>query len=170
MREIKLIKVYNLVNSKGLKLQMNLGIITKGLHDEYPISTADKGERWNFVGSHIPMPVRSDYWFNGFPEKIMLDWLKGNGWALHTVVNVATGRVKVCELPSHNEASKGNEKPIIPGEYPIHHEQSRAAFEEVIRELYSAGRKITAVRVYRYAHGGTLYDANEAVKAICGKP
>ena len=109
MRKIKLVKTYTFVNANGTKLHLNLGIITEGLRDETPIDSADKGFRWMFEGREIPMPVRSGYWFNGMNESIMLDWLKGNGWALHITVSVSTGRAHIYDLPT----SKGNNIPKL---------------------------------------------------------
>lgn len=60
-RKIKTLKVYNLVNSQGIKLQLRLGVITEGLRIEHPAHIADKGYRWSFIGKNIPMPVRSEY-------------------------------------------------------------------------------------------------------------
>lgn len=162
MREIKTVKVYNLVNSKGNKLRLNLGLIS-GPIDEYLIDTYDKGWRWSFEGYRIPMPVRSGYWFNGFTESVMLDWLKGNGWHLHTVVNMPIGTAVVYELPNGNENPVECE-PFGTDQYPPYSEMDKPAFEDVIRELYSNGRKLTAIRLYRYAHGGLLSKAKEAVE------
>jgi hypothetical protein len=102
MREIKTFKVYNLVDAKGNKLRLNLGYIYAP-QDKSLVNEHDEGLRWSFEGLKIPMPVRSGYWFNGFPEAIMLDWLKGNGWALHTIVNMFTGAARVFELPNVNK-------------------------------------------------------------------
>lgn len=102
MRKIKTVKTFTFVNAKGTKLYLTLGIITEGLRDEHPIDSADKGFRWMFEGREIPMPVRSGYWFNGMNEPTMLDWLKGNGWALHIVVSATTGRAHIFELPTSN--------------------------------------------------------------------
>lgn len=89
--------VFNLLDSNGTKLQLRLGRI-KYSEDYLP----DKGFRWSFVGPKIPMPVRAYTWFNGFPENIMLDWLKGNGWALRSRVEMSTGKATVYELPTSN--------------------------------------------------------------------
>lgn len=102
MRKTQTCKVYNLVNVKGAELRMELGMITEGLRDEYPIDSKDKGFRWRFVGKEIPMPVRSEYWFNGFPEETMLEWLKANGWYPKTCVDMYTGKAKVYTLPTVN--------------------------------------------------------------------
>lgn len=154
MRKIKTIRVYNLVDSKGNKLQLELGIIQIE-HEGYQISTADKGYRWRFIGKHIPMPVRSRCWFNGFPENIMLDWLKGNEWYPHTRVEMCNGYADVYELPKGNESCSRSE-------------EDERAFCEVIRTLKRNGKSISAVRLYRYANGGSLNDAYHSVKEICG--
>ena len=98
MRNAKIIRVYNLVNIKGDRLRLELGIIADP-HDDYLLTSKDKGYRWRFIGNNIPMPVRSMCWFNGFPEPIMIPWLKGNGWFLHTRVDMCSGYAEVFELP-----------------------------------------------------------------------
>ena len=156
---IKTLKCFNLCNASGDKVYLYLGI------DE-SIALArgkDTGYRWRFVGTKIPMPVRNGTWFNGFPESVMLDWLKGNGWYAESCVNMNTGRYKVFNLP------KGNEKSTGTTEFPIHMEQEKPIFERVICELMDAGRSATATRLYRYAHGGGVRSAYEAVKAIYEK-
>jgi hypothetical protein len=49
------------------------------------------------------MPVRSGYWFNGFPEKTMIDWLKGNGWYPQSCVLMPVGKAIVFDLPEATE-------------------------------------------------------------------
>ncbi len=159
---VDILRTYNLVNSNGNKLRLYLGRIEES--DDY---FGDKGFRWCFVGNRIPMPVRSGTWFNGFPEHIMLDWLKGNGWALHTSVSTNTGIVTVYELPFYDEPSKGNEKSIDAYQMSDHAaELNKEAFEEAIRIMYSDRGKVAAIRLYRYAHPCLLCDANRAVDAI----
>ena len=153
--------VYNLVDSNGTKLQLRLGRI-KGYGDELLAYHCDQGFRWSFVGSKIPMPIRAYTWFNGFPEDIMLDWLKGNGWAIRSRVEMGTGKATVYELPFYDEPSKGNETPCVTRDMAY-----KDAFDDVLRELVRNGRRITAVRVYRYAHGGTLQECTNATKEIC---
>jgi len=154
--------VFNLVNSNGTKLQLRMGRI-KG-HDSY--ICADRGFRWSFIGSKIPMPVRSDTWFNGFPENIMLDWLKGNGWALRSRVEMCTGKATVYELP---EPSKGNENPIEKEKCFVPDNvlrEGQRAFNTTIRDLCNAGMKIKAICLYRYVHPCDLVDAKHAVDEI----
>ena len=156
MKNIKTIRVYNLVDSKGNRLRLELGIINNYSPDySDPISHSDKGYRWRFIGENIPMPVRSMYWFNGFPESIMLSWLKGNGWYPHTRVEMCNGYAEVFELPNGDETS------CEPSD------EDRMAFINVIRDLVRNGKRITAIHTYRYAQGGTLGDAYKAIKEIC---
>ena len=159
MRNIKIVRVYNLVNSKGNKLMLELGVITDGLRDEIPYFRADKGYRWRFIGRNIPMPVRSLCWFNGFPEDIMLDWLKGNGWYPQTRVEMSNGYAHVYELP------KGDEEDI--SILPERYEHEECVFRDVIRDLVSNGNKMRAACLYRYANGGDIYAARDAVREIC---
>ena len=154
MENMETIRCYNLVNDKGNALQLELGLGNQ-TQNEYPYEEKDNGYRWRFWGCNIPMPVRSGYWFNGFPESIMLDWLKGNGWYVQTRVNMQNGRAKVYELPKGNEEVRS---------------QDVDAFHSVIRELIQSGKRLTAVRVYRYAHrDATLKVADKAVREICGE-
>ena len=151
---------FNLVNADGVKLRMYLGR-DKGYTDCY--GDLDKGFRWSFVGSKIPMPVRAYTWFNGFPENIMLDWLKGNGWALRSRVDMGTGKATIYELPKAEEPSKGNDTYVLP-DYVIR--AGERAFREAIKTLYNHGSRIDATNLYRYVHHTCLFDANDAVKAI----
>ena len=152
--------VFNLMDSNGTKLQLRLGRL-KGYRDELLAYHCDQGFRWSFVGSKIPMPVRAYTWFNGFPENIMLDWLKGNGWALRSRVEMGTGKATVYELPFVD--SKGNETHGTDALSTYYKED----FHQTLRDLVRNGKRITAVRVYRYAHGGSLKDATEATREIC---
>ena len=101
MKKTKVIRVYNLVDSKGNKLRLELGVFNINKDSEMfdPIMHGDNGYRWRFIGKYIPMPVRSMCWFNGFPEPIMLHWLKGNGWFPYTRVEMCSGYAEVFELP-----------------------------------------------------------------------
>ena len=169
MRKIKTMKVFNLVNGKGTKLQLQQGIITEGLRDEYPIISSDKGYRWRFIGKEIPMPVRSYYWFNGFPEETMLNWLKANGWYPQTCVIMDDGSAKVYELPNGNVGTRESAF-VMANDLPnAVQDVNKEAFHYAIRDLWCNGSKLKAVRLYRYAHGGTLGEATNAVRAICGE-
>ena len=162
MKNIKTIRVYNLVDSKGNKLKLELGLINDHNPDYFePIAHGDKGYRWRFIGKNIPMPVRSMCWFNGFPEPIMIPWLKGNGWYPHTRVEMCNGYAEVFELP------KGNEEDIriLPERY----EHEECVFCDTIRDLVSKGKIMRATSLYRYANGGEIRDAHKAVMEICGK-
>lgn len=154
--------VYNLVDENGTKLQLRLGRI-KGYGDELLAYHCDQGFRWSFVGPKIPMPVRAYTWFNGFPEHTMLDWLKGNGWALRSRVEMGTGKATIYELPKEEEPSKGNET----YELPIHaiHSGERA-LKDAVLWMYGNGDRISAISLYRYVHPTCLLAAKDAVDAI----
>ena len=163
VRKIEVLKSYNLVNSKGTKLQLQLGIADGDVPDRYPICNADRGYRWRFIGTEIPMPVRSMYWFNGFAEEIMLEWLKGNGWYPQTCVHMYTGRADVYELPKANEPIKADE------EYKLSEAAIRCgeeALHNAVCMLCKAGLKLRAVALYRYIHPSSLVDAKYAVDDI----
>lgn len=151
---------FNLVNADGVKLRLYLGR-DEGYADCY--GNPDKGFRWSFVGTRIPMPVRAYTWFNGFPENIMLEWLKGNGWALHSRVEMGTGKATIYELPKEEKPSKGNET----YELPIHaiHSGERA-LKDAVLWMYGNGDRINAISLYRYVHPTCLLAAKDAVDAI----
>lgn len=95
MEKVTVIKVYNLLDKNGNKLLLRLGII----NPEHRTRDKDMGFRWSFVGYKIPMPVRSETWFNGFPVDTMLLWLRENGWYLRAAVDMCDGRVTVYHVP-----------------------------------------------------------------------
>lgn len=165
MNKVKTIRVYNLVDANGNKLILELGV-TDVKRDDKPWDSADKGYRWRFIGKHIPMPVRSMYWFNGFAEPVMLDWLKGNGWYPRARVEMCSGYAHVYELPGA-EPIKGNEETPhvyeVPGYVTVAGEN---AFKDAIRYLCNNVNKMTAICMYRYVHPCSLEDANLAVNAI----
>ena len=162
MRDIKVLKVYNLVDSDGNRLRLRLGIL-KSRTGEVCISNKDIGYRWSFIGEHIPMPVRSMTWFNGFPEETMLEWLKRNGWYPKTCVWMSDGTAKVYELPRTEEPSKGNEVP-----YYIY-ENGKIAVNDAIKMFRENGRMLKAVQLYRYVINPccSLAGAKRAVDAMC---
>ena len=164
MEKIKTIKIYNLVDCKGNKVQLELGI-TEVRREDKPWDSMDKGYRWRFIGKHIPMPVRSMYWFNGFPENIMLDWLKGNGWRVRTSVNTQTYHVNIWEVATEDVTSNESEIP----EHVI--ANGRAAVDEAIRMLWDNGSRLKAVQLYRYAVNPccSLGEATNAVREITNK-
>ena len=157
MRDIKVLRVYNLVNANGTKLQLWLGVLKNRLGDVC-IANADKGYRWCFNGNKIPMPVRSGYWFNGFEESVMLDWLKGNGWYPRSCVFMDDSRCHVYELPSFDDIPyKGNDLDIRAGE---------SALIRAVRLLWEDNCRRKAVALYRYCHECTTQEADKAVREI----
>jgi hypothetical protein len=106
MEKIRTLRVYNLQNANGERLRLNLGYTV----DDYsPAGNGNAGWRWSFEGKNIPMPVRSRTWFCGFPEPIMITWLKGNGWFPKTRVEMNSGYAEVFELPNIDDKfSNGN--------------------------------------------------------------
>ena len=154
---ITTIRIYNLVNAKGIGLQLKLGII-KGAERVPNGLRGDSGYRWSFKGTQIPMPVRNDTWFNGFPEETMLDWLKANGWCLRTIV-YSNGEAQVFDLPEAEEQPKANEEHEYRDIYQY-------VFHDVIKDMCIHYRKADATRLYRYVHGGSLHHAVKAVNEI----
>lgn len=158
MERIKPLRRYTLVDEYNNPLYLFLG-----QEENHNANSKDQGFRWMFKGYKIPMPVRSETWFNGFPADTMLDWLKGNGWTLHSMWNCATNRLTVYKYVDVPKDSKRN--PVSTGNDAID-DTNRQVFQRIIKELCEASRKSEAVRLYRYVHGGPLGDANSAVNAI----
>lgn len=158
MEEMKLLKVYNLVNKDGNDLQLRFGIMKNAY-----LPKGDTGYRWSFIGTKIPMPIRSGTWFNGFPEATMLDWLKGNGWALHFTVNTVTGTINMCDLPFVDEANKGNEEYQLSAVATC---QGLEVLTSVIKQLCDNSQKISAIKLYRLVYKCCLADATHAVNNI----
>lgn len=174
MEKAKILVVYNLLNANGDKLQLRLGTVRESMTRE-DAANGDNGFRWSFVGRKIPMPVRAYTWFNGFTEETMMSWLNGNGWHLHTRVDVINFKAKVYELPKANELPD-DFGTAIGTRFDLNEDLTGAvckvneeAFHYAIRELWNNGHKLKAVRLYRYANGGSLGYATEKVKAICGE-
>lgn len=160
---IDVLYIYNLVDANGAKLQLRLGRI-KGYGDELRGYNTDHGYRWSFIGTKIPMPVRNGTWFNGFPVDTMLEWLKGNGWYLHTRVTMHNGKVHVFELP--DVFPKGNETTPMCKAPDYILEAGKVVFNDVIRRLCANGERIAAIKLFRYVHPCSLAEANQAVIAI----
>lgn len=104
---IKLIKTILLRDSNGNNLRLTLGKIKdmEAYNNRFMgfANNDGKGFRWRFVGPKIPMPIRSYEWFNGFPEEIMVPWVKSQGYEVVAVTSHVTGSVYVV---------KGNETPV----------------------------------------------------------
>lgn len=161
MGRVKTIRVYNLVNTNGERLQLHFGYT---VNDYGPAGDKNAGWRWSFEGKNIPMPVRSRTWFCGFPEDTMISWLKGNGWYPQTRVDMGCGYAKVYELPDADD--KGNEESANDWGCPIHSKLEKHHFDDAIYFLANNGKRSMAVRTYLYAHGGHLRDAVNAVREI----
>lgn len=87
-------KTYNLRDDSGNRIIMQLGL-DSDVRQTACRDNPDKGWRWRFIGTKIPMPVRSGTWFNGFQEDTMLLWLSEHGWELEAKVSMLTGRAIV---------------------------------------------------------------------------
>ena len=155
LKEVKIIRVYNLVNPKGKRLQLRLCILHPDDREKF---CGDTGYRWSFLGTEIPMPVRAGTWFNGFPADTMIAWLAENGWYLATEVSMASGEVKVHGLPEPEEAYH---------DYQFANDQME--FNKLIKELYENGKRTNAIFLYRYAHEVGTQTAIKAVREICAE-
>ena len=118
--KINPIRTYNLVNTNGNKLQLQLGLDVE-INADFCKGDPDKGYRWCFIGTKIPMPIRSGTWFNGFPERTMLEWLAKHGWVCSTIVNMNTGNAIVYAIDFSECGTKAKADDWIPvssGKYP----------------------------------------------------
>lgn len=171
--EIKLIRTILFRDTNGNNLRLTLGKIEDmeaynrfmgfGNND-------DKGFRWQFVGPKIPMPIRSFEWFNGFPEEVMVPWVQSQGYKLVAVTSHVTGFVHVFKgdkttAVDTDDAPKRNKVPASTGDPDIDSLYHKA-FCDIIYELWTNNRKIDALRLYRYAHGGSLRDAKRNTEDI----
>lgn len=163
--KIKVIKTYNLVNADGAHLRLRLGR-ELGENGAAWINGEDHGWRWSFVGTKIPIPVRSGYWFNGFPENKMLDWLKGAGWHLRCIVDMVDGKAKVFDLPEapdapevpNTPATETDWIPVSSGRYPIEGKCVQVTFID-----YNDG-------VTRHCDGMAFREGNSWLWAVCEDP
>lgn len=157
MEDIKIVRVYNLVNANGDKLQLRLGILQRTR--EHGIVTPEyNGWRWSFAGNKIPMPVRSRTWFNGFPKEIMLPWLNEYGWFVETEVLMTTGEAKTYELPEPNEEYLATD--LVKDE---------EEFFDLVREMFHNGKRIEAMHLCRYVHEVGTKEACSILHNICHK-
>ena len=149
MEKVNTLRVYNLLDANGNKLLLRLGYTV----DERGTPTnGNAGWRWSFEGKHIPMPVRSRTWFCGFPEQTMVSWLKGNGWYVRARVDMGCGQAEVYELPKANE----NQIDAMVDKAVI----------RAVKLLWCNGNHINAIHLYSHIYGGTLDEAQVAVKGI----
>ena len=149
MENVKTFRVYNLLNANGERLRLRLGYTVD--NNGTPCN-GKAGWKWSFNGKNIPMPVRSGTWFDGFPEPIMISWLKGNGWHLQTRVEPYSGYAKVFELPN------GNENTI-----DIAFDR---ALDCALRLMWNNGNHLHAMHLYCHINGCTIAEAQIAVKGI----
>ena len=166
MKKIKLLKVFNLLNAEGIRLQLRLGQDNEIVRN-YCNGEPDMGYRWCFYGTKIPMPVRSGAWFNGFPAEVMLNWLKENGWALETVVWPSTGDAQVFDLDFN--CDKGNEAIELfdVSDIPTSNIGEHGVVNEAVRVLCRCNRKLAAIKLYRILYKCGLREAKEGVEEIC---
>lgn len=147
-----IVTVYNLMDGKGNHLRLMKGYVDPS--NKCP--PADRGARWCFMGSNIPMPVRSGYWFNGFSVDTMLLWLTEHGWHVAAEVNMSTGKAKMHALPEPEESYADEE-----------FAEDKTAFNNILKELNRNGKFGIAMQLYSYAHEVGHQTAREAVREIC---
>lgn len=155
MKNIEVIKVYNLVNANGDKLLLRYGKLMARTNELFT-SSADMGLRWSFAGKKIPMPVRSRTWFNGFPKEIMIQWLNEQGWFVATEVLMTTGEAKAYELPEPEEEYLTTD--LVKDE---------EEFFALVRELCDNGKALEAMHLCRYTHEVGTKEACSILHNIC---
>lgn len=153
MKEVKIIRVYNLVNPKGNRLQLRLAILHPDDREQF---CGDTGLRWSFLGREIPMPVRNGTWFNGFPYHTMMAWLAEHEWHVETEVDMYSGKANVYTLPEPAEEYKTEMMA-----------NDEVEFNRIIKNLCEEGKRMTAVRLYRFAYEVGSMTAMNAVREIC---
>lgn len=152
MKEIKIIRVYNLVNPKGKRLQLRLGVLHPDDREKF---CGDTGLRWSFLGIEIPMPVRNGTWFNGFPYDTMMLWLAEHDWHVETEVDMTTGKAKAYTLPE------------APEEYPDYQMAfDEEEFNKLIVDLCTNGERSKAIRLYRFCYEVGTKTATNAVMEL----
>lgn len=152
LEEIKIIRMYNLVNPKGKRLQLRLGVMQLEPQEKY---YGDTGYRWSFLGREIPMPVRNGTWFNGFPHDTMMLWLAEHEWHVETEVNMLSGKAKVYGLPEPEDEYE--ELQLIADEQ---------VFYNLVKELLCNNDLDKALAIVRYAHEISTRTAMEIIKNI----
>ena len=153
LKEVKIIRVYNLVNTKGKRLQLRLCVLHPDDREKF---CGDTGYRWSFLGTEIPMPVRAGTWFNGFPADTMTMWLAEQGWYVVTEVDMTSGKAKVCGLPEPEEAYTDEQ-----------FASDKQVFNRTIKDLLCANEYGKAIQLCRYAHEVGTETAAALVRDIC---
>lgn len=148
---------YALINENDEHLTLQYGRV---MDDNGNVMSGVKEQRWRFLGTHIPMPVRSNTWFEGLSTREMLAWLYEAGYELQARVNLSSGVVY---------APKGNKEPKreVPGLSDVAISLGEKALQRAIRCMCNDNLKLNAIALYRYFNGGTLQEARNAVTEIC---
>lgn len=155
MEKVQKLVGYQYQHKDGYKLLLCYG---RTVGDNGHMEFRDCGQRWSVISTHNPIPVRNATWFQGFDFLTMNKYLSDAGFVLVAKTNFYSGFTTV--YASVADANTPCAAPLTRG---------RERFEEVIRELVRDCRKGTACMVWRYAHGGTLYQAKQAVEALVDK-
>lgn len=140
----ELIYTYNLVNSKGNKLQLQLACV--------PNAFGNSESFWRFIGDNVPRPLYSNQWYSLFTddEGEMLDWCKENEWYLHSRVDMHT-----YEVIFNLIVSKGNEDCFN-------------ALIDAIQKLCRDNHRNTANMLYASYCDCSVSEARDAVRVIIG--
>ena len=137
--EIKLIRTILFRDPNGNDLRLTLGKIkNKEEYNQFMgfANNDDRGFRWRFVGQKIPMPIRSYEWFNGFPEYVMVPWVKSHGYNVVACTNHITGAVYVVK-GNTPEPSKAN-APKLTTAQEAHSNAISPAVQQYMAEIKKA--------------------------------
>ena len=147
--EVKMIEVYSLWHTeKQCQLTLTLGCVV-GM-------TGNKALRWKLKGKHIPFPVRSNTWFEGFSSGIMLSYLNDCGYELEAVVNMNTGNIRV--FPCRVKADELNINVVMPNV-----DDASAMFKKYVCRVAREYNKVVAVCLVKHLYGIGLSYANNTV-------
>lgn len=147
--EVKMIKVYSLWHTeKQCQLTLTLGCVV-GV-------AGDKALRWKLKGKHIPFPVRSNTWFEGFSSNVMLSYLNDCGYELEAVVSMKTGDIRV--FPCRVKADELNINIVEPNVNDASYH-----IKNCICRVARGGDNLSAIRLVKHFYGLNFTEAYNAV-------
>lgn len=152
MEKVQKLVSYQYQHKDGYKLLLCYG---RTVDDNGCVGMRDQDKRWMIYSSHSPIPVRNATWFQGFCFETMHKYVSDAGFILLSRTNLSSGFTTVYE--SVTDVNEPYIKPLTFG---------KDCFERIICELVQDGKKATACKVWRYAHGGTLYQAKQAIESL----
>lgn len=143
---------YQYQHKDGYKLLLCYG---RTVDDNGCVGMRDQDKRWMIYSSHSPIPVRNAMWFQGFCFETMHKYMSDAGFILLSRTNLSSGFTTIYK--NAVDIDEHNVPPLTSG---------KTYFDQIIRELVKDGRKGAACGVWRYTHGGTLYQAKQAIESL----